>query len=102
MTKDIHNDRLQPMTAQDTQHVYDVQRCFLEVCDLWLRAKGVELIPPVELQSAVTRWREMIVRMQRKGDYRVKPSEVQAVDDVMRWCYERKCELTGNAPELPV
>ncbi len=97
-----HGDRLRPMTAQDMAHLYDVERCFLAVLDMHLREKGVVAELPSDLKTAVELWRTATVRLNRANDYRIKPSEVKATDEVMKWAYKTKMELCGQKPELPV
>lgn len=72
-----------------------VEERFLELCQAYLRIKGVELPIPLSLNRDMLRWRQMRVR-HRAGDLRHTEAEFESVKTVAQWTVDENCSLRGQ------
>lgn len=61
-----------------------VQSRFLDLCESYLRIRGVELNIPPSLDTDFLRWRELVARHQ-KGDLRHTEAEMASVKEIATW-----------------
>jgi len=77
-----------------------VQSRFLDLCEAYLRIRGVELSPPPSLDADMLRWRTMAVRF-KKGDFRNSEGELKALRTIAQWTLDENSELR-NQPKVSV
>ena len=91
----IHNSALIPSRIDVRELGAAVESRFLDVCELHLRTTGVEVFPPESLDSAMQLWRTMRVR-HNSGDFRHRPDEYKATQEIAQWTWDVKSKLTGK------
>lgn len=97
MNKLQHGNKLNRSTPDDMALALAVEERFLDLCGAYLRIRGVELVPPVEIDGAVLRWRQMRVR-HRQGDFRNTEDEARAVKEVATWLLQTNAALRNQKP----
>lgn len=100
MSKLIHNNKLEPSSIDDYALAEAVEHRFVGLCESYLRIKGVELVPPQDLDGAMLRWRSLRVR-HRDGDLRHTMAEMQATREVAEWTVRENAKLRNQSiPQL--
>jgi hypothetical protein len=96
MTGDIiHLSPLYPSPQAMVLMVKALYPRFLEVCAIYQRVHGEELVPPPELDADMKLWRLMVARF-KKGDYRNTQDEDLATARVAQWTLDMKMDLCGQ------
>ena len=98
-----HTNVLQKSTLDNVQLGLAVEERFLEVCKLYLKERGVELITPYDLDSDMLLWRTMRVR-HKKGDFRNTKDEERSVRKIAQWTLDvklRLCDQPAKVLEWP-
>lgn len=80
----IHTSVLVPSTPDEIGMGEAVEERFLTLCKVYIRERGVALVPPTDLNSDMLCWRQMRVR-HKKGDFRSSRDEVLATRRVANW-----------------
>lgn len=75
----------------------EVERRFLDLCESYMRIRGVELQIPEDLKRDMYRWREMAVRF-KQGDYRNTEAEKESLKMVAQWTVNVNAQLRGQEP----
>ena len=86
---------LMPSTQDDVQLCATLENRFLELCALYQRTTGDELVPPKSLDKDMLRWRHMATRY-KKGDYRHTGDEYQSIKTIAQWSLDVKCSICGQ------
>lgn len=92
-----HTNKLVPSDKDGILLCAAVQTRFLDLCESYRRIRGVDLIPPPELDSDMYLWRQMTVR-HKSGDYRNTLDELNAVKRVAQWTVDVNSLLRGQEP----
>ncbi len=91
----IHLNALVPSSLDTSELAFAVEQRFLDLCDAWLRIRGVALVPPKDLDKAMLLWRTMRMR-HRKNDLRNSPEELQATKQIAQWTIDQNMELRNQ------
>ena len=86
---------LRPSTPDEISLSDAVQLRFLELCEEYLRIRGVGLVTPPSMDKEFVRWRTMAVR-QRQGDFRCSNDEIKALRVVAQWTIDIKRQITNQ------
>ena len=93
-----HLNRLMTSKYDDVALAEATEVRFLELCKMYLTAKGEELVPPEELTMDMMRWRQMRVR-HAGGDYRHTDAELKSVQTIAEWTVQIKMVICEQAPK---
>ena len=77
-----------------------VESRFIELCGMFYRMHGVELVPPKDFDSDMFLWRKMRLRHKR-GDFRHTRDEQLATRRIAEWTLRENAKLK-NQPYEPV
>lgn len=99
MVEKIHLNKLDPVNPNDYEGPFwlcvEVERRFLDLTETYYRIKGVQLLPPKEMNKDILLWREMAVRF-KKRDYRCTRGEILALRTVAQWTLDENCKLRNQ------
>lgn len=93
--KAIHLNVLLPSEKDTVALGHAVQERFIEVCGLWLRTKGYEIVPPIELNQDMLLWRTMCMR-HKQGDYRNTEDELRSTKRIANWTLKVKKQIVDQ------
>lgn len=93
-----HKNRLQKSSADDIALSMAVQSRFVELCGAYRRIRGVDLVPPSDLDSDLFHWRTMAVR-HRQGDFRNSEEELKSLRTIAQWTVDVNRELRNQPPQ---
>lgn len=93
-----HKNVLRPSRTDIVLLAEAVESRFIELCDVYFRIKGEELIPPKFLDKDMLRWRQMRVRHKR-GDLRHTEAEEKSTKAVAQWTVDVNCEIRNQPPK---
>ncbi len=98
--KDIRHSNMLHKSDQDmVQLGIAVHHRFLSVCELYFKVKGIQLIPPVDLNADMLIWRTMMMRF-NNGDDRNTEDEKWATRRVAQWTLDVNSKLRNQKPVL--
>ncbi len=95
----IHTNVLRPSMNAHVELGREIEQRFIEVCHLFQRIRGENLIPPLELNADMLLWRTMCVR-HKKGDHRNTDDEIKSTQKVAQWTLDVKCELCDQPAQI--
>jgi hypothetical protein len=93
-----HGNKLEKSIPDTITLAAKVEENFLTLCELHRRVRGVDLIPPRELDGDMLNWRAMRVR-HKKGDFRNTESELRSTKTIAEWTVQVNCVLRNQPPK---
>jgi hypothetical protein len=90
-----------PANIDDVELTRAVETRFIDLCDTYLRIKGVTLPIPKDLVKELALWRQMAVRF-KTGDMRVSVDERKAVRRFAQWTLDVNCDLRNQPKQTLV
>ena len=93
----IHFNILTLSTIDTVELCRAVQQRFLDLCEAFLRIRGVRLVPPTELDQSLLYWRQMVVR-HKGGDYSNTDDELRATKIVAQWTVDVNRAMRNQKP----
>lgn len=97
MSKLQHGNRLHPSTQDDIMLGIAVEDRFLDLCAAYRRIRGIDLVPPRELDADMLRWRQMRVR-HKQADYRHTEAEMESTKEIGTWLVNTNAALRNQPP----
>lgn len=94
-----HGQMLKPSEQDTVALAMAVDDRFLDLCEAWVRIKGVEMPVPESLNQDMLRWREMRVR-HKQGDFRNTDSELKSTKAVAQWTLDMNADLRGQKKQV--
>lgn len=88
-------NRLLPATPDTYQLCIEVERRFLDVCESYMRIRGVQIPLPADLSADMYRWRQMAVRF-KQGDHRHTEAELKSLRAIAQWTLDVNCDLRNQ------
>lgn len=95
MNISLENDILMPSDRDIVELSRAVQDRFLDLCNAYLRIRGVQLVPPEGIKSDMLRWRRMVAR-HSVGNMHHTQSEKLSLRSVAQWTLDTNCRIRNQ------
>lgn len=99
INKRQHSRRLLPCDESIVKGCMALEPRFLDLCGSFRRIRGVDLIPPPDLDADMLLWRSLAVRL-KSGDFRYREDELKALKRVAQWTVDVNDKLRFQEPKI--